>query len=166
SENPAPAVPGTTQQAELKILHRTIKKVTADIEALKFHTAIAALMIFVNDITKLEMRSQKTVETFLLLLAPFAPHVAEELWQRLGHKKTLAYEPWPSTDERYLIESNVEIVVQISGKIRSRLILPIGLDDNQLKEVVLSDENVKKWINGKPILKFIVVPNRLVNIII
>jgi leucyl-tRNA synthetase len=151
---------------ELKILHRAIKKVTEDSELLKFHTAISALMVFVNDVTKLKTRSKASIETFLLLLAPFAPHLAEELWQRLGHKETLAYETWPSFDEKYLTETEVEIVVQVVGKIRARLTIPKDLPETELKEKVLLDENVKKWLNGKPIRKVIVVANRLVNIIL
>ena len=151
---------------ELRILHRAIRKVTEDFEALKFHTAISALMIFVNYIMKLETRSRKTMDTFILLLSPLAPHIAEELWQKLGHKNSLAYESWPNYDERYLIEDEVEIAIQITGKIRSRIIVPKGLEEATLKEKVLADETVKKWIDGKQIRKFIVVPDRLVNIII
>ena len=153
-------------EEELKILHRAIKKVSEDIEALKFHTAISALMIFVNEIVKLEKRSQKTLETFILLLSPLAPHIAEELWQKLGHSESLAYEPWPSYNETYLVEHEVEIAVQVLGKIRARLMVPKGLGEDKLKEKALADDTIRKWINGKPILKFIVVPDRLVNIIV
>ncbi len=153
-------------EEELKILHRAIKKVTEDLESLKFHTGISALMIFVNDVMKLETRSRKTMETFILLLAPFAPHIAEELWQRLGHKKSLVYESWPAYDEQYLKESEVEIVIQVVDKIRSRMTVPKGLEEGKLKEKVLADENVRKWLDGKQVRKFIVVPDRLVNIIV
>ncbi len=163
-ENKLKEVPPTEE--ETRILHQAIKKVTVDLEGLKFHTAISALMIFVNDVMKLGERSRKTIETFVLLLAPFAPHIAEELWERLGHKKSLAYEPWPSYDERYLIENEVEIAVQVLGKIRSRITVLKGTKEGELKEKVLQDETVKKWINGKQIRKFIVVPDRLVNIIV
>ncbi len=153
-------------EEELKILHRAIKKATEDLESLKFHTAISALMIFVNDIMKLETRSRKTMETFILLLAPFAPHITEELWQRLGHKQSLAYENWPGYDEEYLRESEVEIVIQILGKIRSHMTVPKGLEEGKLKEKVLADENIRKWLDGRQVRKFIVVPDRLVNIIL
>ncbi|OGW87700.1 MAG: leucine--tRNA ligase [Omnitrophica bacterium RIFCSPHIGHO2_02_FULL_46_11] len=157
-------VPPTEE--ELKILHRAIQKVSEDIEALKFHTAIAALMIFINEMMKLEKNSRKSLEAFVLLLAPFAPHIAEELWQKLGHSESLAYEPWPSYNEQYLVELEVEIVIQVAGKIRARLTIPKSLQEEKLKEMVLADETVKKWIGGKPIQKFIVVPDRLVNIIV
>ncbi|OGW79458.1 MAG: leucine--tRNA ligase [Omnitrophica bacterium RIFCSPLOWO2_12_FULL_44_17] len=151
---------------ELRILHAAIKKVTEDIEQLKFHTAISAMMIFSNEIAKLEKITKLVMEQFVLLLSPFAPHFAEELWQKLGHKETLAYEKWPVYDEKYVIETEVEIVVQVNGKIRARLVVPKGLSENVLKEKALSDENIKKWFDGKTPKKIVVVPDRLVNIII
>ena len=151
---------------ERKILHQTVKKVTDDLEQMKFHTAISALMIFTNEMTKRKTRAKQSMETFVLLLSPFAPHLAEELWARMGHENTLAYEPWPTYDERYLVETDVEIVVQVLGKIRSRMIVPKDIAESQLKERVLRDENVMKWMNGKSIRKLIIVPGRLVNIIV
>ncbi|MBI1977196.1 MAG: leucine--tRNA ligase [Candidatus Omnitrophica bacterium] len=153
-------------EREFRALHQVVKKVTADLEELKFHTAIAALMIFVNEMTKLEKRSRKVLETFVLLLSPFAPHMAEELWSKLGHQKSLVYEKWPSYDERYLVESEVEIVVQVLGKVRARLKVPKGMSETKLREQAAADENVRKWIAGKEIKKFIIVPDRLINIIL
>jgi len=154
------------REEELKRLHRVIKKVTDDLESLKFNTAISALMIFLNEESNQENHSREALEKFILLLAPFAPHMAEELWERLGHKKTLAYEPWPVYEARFLVETEVEIVIQIAGKIRSRMTIPKGLSESELKERVFSDETIKKWIDGKTVQKFIVVPNRLVNLIV
>lgn len=151
---------------ETRLRHHTIKKVTEDMEQLKFHTAISALMIFVNELMKLDSYSRKSLEVLILLLSPFAPHLAEELWERLGHKKTLAYEPWPPYEERYTQTSEVEIVIQVQGKVRSRMTVPKGLEEAQLKEMVLADENVRKWSDGKSVSKLIVVPDRLVNIIV
>jgi leucyl-tRNA synthetase len=156
-------VPATDE--ENRILHRTIKKVTEDIEQLKFHTAISSLMVFINEMMKLPARSLSTIKTFVLLVSPFAPHLAEELWEKLGNQKTLVYEAWPVYDETYLVEDQVEVVVQVSGKVRSRLVVPKGLNENQLKEKVLSDDNTKRWLEGKEIKKVIVVPDRLVNIV-
>jgi len=151
---------------ESKVMHGTIKKVTDDVEGLKFHTAISAMMVFVNEFTKFNKCSKQALENFVLLLAPFAPHIAEELWQRLGHKNTLAYETWPSYDEKYLVESEVEIAIQVTGKIRTRMTIAKGISESEVKEKVLLDETVRKWTEGKTIRKFIVVPDRLVNIIV
>ncbi|OGX05155.1 MAG: leucine--tRNA ligase [Omnitrophica bacterium RIFCSPLOWO2_12_FULL_50_11] len=153
-------------EEEARILHRTIKKVTEDIEHLRFHTAISALMIFVNEVMKFQTRSKQTLETFILLLSPFAPHLAEELWERFGHRESLAYEPWPVHDEKYLAEPEAEIAIQVLGKIRSRLTVPKEISEAALKEKVLADEHVRKWVEGKPIRKWIIVPGRLVNIIV
>ena len=151
---------------ELKLLHKTIKKVTEDLEGLRFNTAISALMIFVNEEMSREIHARDGLSKFILLLAPFAPHIAEELWEYLGAQKTLAYELWPDYDEAFLVEDEVEIGIQILGKLRSRVKVPKGTPENELKERVLSDEIVKKWIDGKPVQKIIVVPDRLINIIL
>jgi leucyl-tRNA synthetase len=154
------------REEELKRLHRVIKKVTDDLENLKFNTGVSALMIFLNEELLQTDHSREALEKFILILAPFAPHMAEELWEKMKHKKTLAYESWPVYDERYLVETEVEIAIQITGKIRSRMIIPKGLSEGELKERVFSDEIIKKWIDGKKVQKFIVVPDRLVNLII
>jgi len=155
-----------TSKEELKSLHKTIKKVTEDLEGLRFNTAISALMIFVNEETARTTHSREVLKSFILLLAPFAPHLAEELWQFLGAKQTLAYEAWPVYDEQFLAEDEVEIGIQILGKLRARMVVPKGTSENNLKERVLADETVKKWMDGKPIKKIIIVPDRLVNIIL
>ena len=153
-------------EEELKRLHKAIKKVTEDLEGLRFNTAISALMIFTNDETAAASHSFEIMEQFILLLAPFAPHLAEELWQLAGHQKTLAYESWPVYNESYLIEDQVEIGIQIAGKLRSRIFVQKGMAEAELKKLVLSDEIVKKWVTDKSVKKFIVVPDRLVNIIL
>ena len=151
--------------AELKILHQTIQKVTEDLEGMRFNTAISALMVFVNEMTKAESQARPVLETFLLLLGPFAPHLAEELWQKLGHQKTLAYEPWPSYDKKCLVEENVEIAVQVLGKVRVRITVPKDIPEETLKERAIQNETVKPFVDGKEIAKVIVVPGRLVNIV-
>ncbi|MCD6377056.1 MAG: leucine--tRNA ligase [Caldisericaceae bacterium] len=154
-------------EEQLRALHETIKKVTDDIEEMAFNTAIAQMMTFVNAAYKWENRPKKVLETFLLLLSPFAPHIAEELWQRLGHDKTLAYEPWPEYDEKYLVQDRVEVVIQINGKVRSKMVLPANeaADRNVLQEKALQLEDVQKRIEGKTIRKVICVPGKLVNIV-
>ncbi len=152
---------------QLRILHETIKKVTDDIEEMAFNTAIAQMMIFVNEAYKWDVRPKSILETFVLLLSPFAPHIAEELWERLGHEQTLAYEPWPQYNEAYLIKEEVEIVVQINGKVRGKIVLPAkeAKDKAQMENKALQAEDIKKRLEGKTVRKVITVPGKLVNIV-
>ena len=162
-------VPGITERAanpqELKRLHHVIKKVTDDLENIRLNTAISALMIFVNETTKDENRSKEMLEKFLLILAPFAPHMAEELWEKLGHKTTLAYELWPTYEAKYLEEDEFEMAVLIGGKVRTKLMISKGLSDDQVRSLALADEKVKPWVEGREIVKVIVVPGRTINIV-
>lgn len=155
----------TTKDQE-RLLHQTIKKVTEDIDALDFNTAISQLMIFVNEFSKFQKRNRQAIETFVLLLSPIAPHIAEELWQRLGHENTLAYEPWPKFDEEKLKLDQVEILVQINGKPKARIQAPAEADKDQLVELAKQNPNIKSQIDGKTIVKEIAVPGRLVNIVV
>jgi leucyl-tRNA synthetase len=150
----------------LRKLHQTIKKVTDDLDGMRFNTAIAAMMEFVNHLTKLEARPRAPLETLVLLLAPFAPHLAEELWSTLGHPRTLAYEPWPAYDETLIKEEEVEIPVQINGKLRGKVTVPAGTDEETLRKIALADERISALTAGKQIRKVIVVPGKLVNIVI
>ncbi len=165
--NLSPAIKDVEVDPEfLKLLHQTIKKVTTDIEGMRFNTTISQLMIFVNEMYKRECYPKSGMETFLLLLAPLAPHLAEELWNRLGHASALAYEPWPSYDEKIAAEDQVEIVLQVNGKIRDRVTLPRGLTKEKLEEAARSNQRVKQFTDGKRIVKSIVVPDRLVNFVV
>lgn len=157
-------IPLTSEQE--RILHQTIKKVTLDIETLNFNTAISQLMVFVNAFLNLEQKPRKAMETFVLLLSPFAPHIAEELWERLGHTNTLAYEPWPNYDEMKTKEESIELVVQINGKVRARLPVKENLDDDVVKEIVLQHEQVKRYLDGKQVVKMIIVKNKLVSLVV
>ncbi len=149
-----------------RLYHQTVKKIGEDIEGLRFNTAISQMMIFLNDAMKLEVRPRKEMEGFVQLLAPFAPHVAEELWEKLGHKTSLAYESWPVYDEAKCAEAAIEIVFQVNGKIRSKVSVAPSTPKEKLEELALADANVQKYLNGKKIVKKIVVPNKLVNIVI
>lgn len=150
----------------LRLLHQTIQKVTEDLDGLRFNTAIAAMMEFTNHLTKLPARPRSVLETFVLLLSPFAPHLGEELWQALGHGDTLAYEKWPTFDPSLTRQDTIEIPVQVNGKLRQRLTVPAGCDEGRTKEIALADEKVKGLLEGKQIKKVIVVPGKLVNIVV
>ena len=159
-------ITGTEEDTEvLKTLHRTIKKVTEDIEGLRFNTAISAMMIFLNIAMKKEKITLDTASTFVRLLSPFAPHLGEELWQMTGHTGTLAYEPWPIADEIYLKEDTFECPVSVNGKMRFKIELPVDLSREEVTRIILADERAQKWI-GKDKTKIIVVPNRIVNIVL
>jgi len=148
-----------------RILHQTIKKVGDDLETMDFNTAISQMMIFVNEFSKAKVRNRTAMETYVKLLAPFAPHIAEELWQRLGHEQTLAYEPWPEYNENYLKEDEVEIVIQILGKVKSKMTVSADTDKQQLEKLALEDSKIQELLVDKKVIKVIVVPKRLVNIV-
>jgi len=133
---------------------------------MRFNTAIAAMMEFTNHLTKLDVRPRPVLEPFVLLLSAFAPHLAEELWQALGHPETLAYEPWPKLDPDLIKADEIEIPVQVNGKLRARLTVPADIDEATLREKALADERISVLIAGKQVRKVIVVPGKLVNIVV
>ncbi len=149
-----------------RILHKTIGAVTDDIDKLKFNTAIARMIEFTNFFTKETERPRKVLEKFVLLLAPFAPHIAEELWQALGHNESLAYEPWPKFEAELAKEDTIEIPVQINGKVRSKLTVASGTSASDQDAAAKADSRVAELIDGKQIMKVIVVPGRLVNFVV
>ena len=152
-------------EATLRLLHQTIKKVGDDIETFGFNTAISAMMIFINHLSKQEIRPKSVVEKFILILAPFAPHIAEELWERLGHNVTLAYEPWPGYDEELVKEKEVELPVQVNGKIRDRIIVPADSSCEYVQTQALLSASVRAALDGKEPKNVIYVENRIVSII-
>ncbi len=156
--------PPTDEQ--LRLLHKTIKAVTNDIQTLSFNTAIARLMEFVNFFTKATQRPRSVMEPFLLLLSPYAPHLAEELWRLLGHEKTLAYEPWPVYDEELTIDQMVEVPVQFNGKVKARIKVQRGLEKSALEQAARNDAKVSALLDGKQVNNVIVVPDRLVNFVV
>ena len=148
-----------------KVLHKTIKAVTKDLEELSFNTAIARMMEFVNFFTKQSQRPKSVMSQFILVLAPLAPHIAEELWQLLGHEDTLAYESWPAYDDAFAEDSTIEIPIQILGKVRSKIHVPRGTAKDELEKAALADAKIAELISGKQVRKVIVVPDRMVNIV-
>jgi leucyl-tRNA synthetase len=157
-------------KSQLKLVHATIKKVTEDIESLSFNTAIAQMMVFVNAFTNLEKIPATAMRTLLVLLNPFAPHLTSELWDTLGAKfphdaSDIAQQTWPDYDEAVLVEDEVEIVVQINGKMRARLNVATNADEETLKKAALTLPKIAESIAGKEIRKVVIVPNKLVNIV-
>lgn len=151
---------------ELEVSYNfTVKKVSEDIEILGFNTAISQLMVFVNDCYKAEYIPRKYVLGFIQLLAPFAPHLAEEMWEIYGNTESISYVPWPTFDESKLVSDTVEIVVQLMGKVKAKLDVKKDLTPAELEQIVLANEEVKELIEGKQVMKVIVVPGRLVNIV-
>jgi leucyl-tRNA synthetase len=150
----------------LRKLHQTIKKVTEDLDGMRFNTAIAAMMELSNHLTRLDARPREVLATFLLLLAPFAPHLAEELWQALGQKETLAYEPWPRFDELLTKADEIEVPVQVNGKLRSKVTVAVDIDAKALEQLALADARIQELLAGKPPKKVIVVPKKLVNVVV
>ncbi len=147
-------------------LHKTIKKVTTDIDALAFNTAIARMMEFTNYFTKQSQRPREILEPFVLLLAPFAPHIAEELWQALGHEESLADQPWPAFDEALTRDLTVEIPVQINGKVRGKIQVAADADREVMETTAREEQKIARDLAGKEIRKVVVVPGRLVNFVV
>ncbi|OLP65874.1 Leucine--tRNA ligase [Bacillus pumilus] len=145
--------------------HETVMKVTDHYEGLRFNTAISQLMVFINDAYKADTMPKEYVEGFVKLLSPIAPHIAEELWSKLGHEGTISYEAWPQYDESKLVDDEVEIVVQLNGKVKAKLTVPADATKEQLEELAKNDARVKEQLEGKTIRKVIAVPGKLVNIV-
>ena len=161
------AVRGVEPDADQsRMLHKTIKAVTDDLDQMAFNTAIARMMEFVNYFLKQDVRPKSAMETFVLLLSPFAPHVAEELWQALGHAATLAYEAWPAYDESLIKEDTIEIPVQVNGKLRARVRIAAEADRQAQEAAARSDAKIANLLEGKTVAKAIVVPGRLVNFVV
>lgn len=150
----------------LRLFHKTIKKVSEDTDNLDFNTAISQMMIFINEIAKLDTLPRTMWLTFVKLLSPYAPHLAEELWQKLGGVNTIAFEPWPKYDEKYCKDSENTIVVMVNGKLRDKFTASVNTSREELQEIALSTQGAKKFLEGKTIAKVIIVPGKLVNIVI
>jgi len=158
------------EKSQRKILHATIKKVTEDIESFSFNTAISQMMVFVNAFINAPSVPVSAIRTFLVLLSPFAPHIASELWEKMREKFAvtpvdLTDQSWPEHDERLLVEDEVEIIVQVNGKVRDRFRAPLGASEEELKATALGLPKMRELLAGKQIAKVVVVPNKLVNLV-
>ncbi len=152
-------------QEQLRVLHRTIQAVTEDMENLRFNTAISRMMEFVNYFTAHEVRPRAFMDDFVRMLSPMAPHIAEELWEVLGHKDSLAYASWPTFDAEYLQEEIIEIPIQVNGKLRGKIRVAVDAKNDELKQAALSDPKVRKYIDGKAVKNVIIVTKKLINIV-
>ena len=157
---------GEPTPAELKAIHKLIKKVTYDIEHFSYNTSISAFMICVNELTSLKCSKKAVLESLVVLLAPFAPHIAEELWHQLGHETTVCDAEWPAYNEEYLVEQSVSYVISFNGKARYNLQLPVGISKEEAEKAALENELSQKWMEGKTVRKVIVVPGKIVNIVL
>jgi leucyl-tRNA synthetase len=157
-------VPTTPEQD--RVVHATIAAVTQDIENLSFNTAIARMMEFVNYFTKESVRPKSSMECLALLLSPFAPHVAEELWRVLGHQESIAYVTWPKSDPEKMKIESVEIPVQVNGKVRAKVHMPMGIDNEQAQRLAMSNQRVIEMLEGKQVLKVVIVPGKMINLVV
>ena len=148
-----------------KSYHQTVKKVSEDFDSLNFNTAISQLMVFINDCYKADTLYRSYIEGFVTMLAPIAPHISEELWNILGHEGTITYQPWPTYDETLLVDNEVEIVVQVNGKVRAKLNIAKDTSKEDMEAIALDNDSIKSEIEGKDIKKVIAVPQKLVNIV-
>ncbi|MGR3765426.1 leucine--tRNA ligase [Rossellomorea sp. NS-SX7] len=148
-----------------KIYNQTVKKVTEDYEGLRFNTGISQLMVFINEAYKADTLPKAYVEGFVKLLAPIAPHMTEELWEKLGHEDSITYVEWPSFDESKLVDNEVEIVLQVNGKVKAKVMIPRDMNKDDLEKTAMENEDIKSQIEGKTVRKVIAVPGKLVNIV-
>ena len=151
---------------ELKSLHKLIKKITADIEQFSFNTSVAAFMICINELQGFKTSSREVLQPLLILLAPFAPHMSEELWHTLGEESSVVMATWPECNEAYLVEDSVKYPVSFNGKTRFTLEFPTTATPAEIQEAVLKAEEAQKWLEGKTPKKVIVVPGRIINIVL
>ena len=151
--------------AELKSLHKLIKKVEDDIENFSFNTSISAFMIALNELSELSCNKREILEPMLILLSPFAPHIAEELWNRLGNKESISSAKFPEYNAAYTVEDSFEYPVSFNGKLRFKLTLSRGLTVKEIEEAVMADENTSKYLAGGSVKKVIIVPNKIINIV-
>lgn len=153
-------------EAELRILHKAIKKVTEDIERLSFNTAVSAFMIATNELQSLKCNKRSVLEQFVKLLAPFAPHITEQLWHDLGNQDSVHLQPFPDYDEQYVVEDTYEYPISVNGKVRTKINLSLSLSNEEVEQAVLENDVIDQWLNGGQPKKVIVVPGRIVNVVV
>ena len=152
-------------EASLKSAHKLIKKVGEDIEKFSYNTAISAFMIAVNELSQQKCHNHDILKELVVLIAPFCPHIAEELWHELGEKGSVCDAQWPTYDEKYLVENEIQMTISFNGKARYQKVFSADADVESIKKAVISDEKSQKYIAGKNIIKIIVVPKKIVNVV-
>ena len=153
-------------EAELKVLHKTIKKIESDTHNFSFNTAVSAFMVCVNELADLKCNKKEVLEKVLILLTPYAPHIAEELWNQLGNNTTILDAEYPVFEEKYLVETSKEYPVSINGKMRTTIAISLDVDQSEVEKIVLSNEVVQKWLEGKAPKKIIFVKGKMVNVVV
>jgi leucyl-tRNA synthetase len=148
------------------LLHQTLKKVGADIEAFKFNTAIAQMMVFLNHLEARKSVTPEVLEAFVKMLSPFAPHMCDELWEKMGKKTLVIEEQWPLYDAALAAEDEITLVIQVNGKVRDKITVLAGLGDADLEARALASEKLQEWVKGKKVVKIIVARGKLVNIVV
>ncbi|HEX5172308.1 MAG TPA: class I tRNA ligase family protein, partial [Cyclobacteriaceae bacterium] len=151
---------------EMKVLHKTIKKIEEDIERFSFNTSVSEFMICANELTSLKCNKRSVLEPLVISLAPYAPHVTEELWQMLGHKDSILNASFPKYDEQYLVENSFEYPISINGKVRAKMNFALDMPKEDIEKVVLASETIQKWTDGKPPKKIIIVQGKIVNVVV
>jgi leucyl-tRNA synthetase len=152
--------------AELKTLHKTIKKIEEDTDRFSFNTAVSAFMVCVNELTDLKCHKKEILEPMLVLLTPYAPHIAEELYHALGNVESILNATYPKLENKYLEESEKEYPISINGKMRTTMVISLDATQQEVEKMVLENETVQKWIDSKPIKKIIFVPKKMVNVVV
>ena len=147
------------------LLHKTIKKITEDIESMSFNTAISSMMVLINEMEKNEV-SKNDFKMFLQILAPFAPHITEEIWKNLGERKSIHISSWPKWDKKKIIDETIKIAVQVNGKVRTEIVISKDMSEESIKDMALKDTNIKVWIENKEVKKVIYVAGRIINIVV
>jgi leucyl-tRNA synthetase len=153
-------------EAELKVLHRTIKKIEEDTGRFSFNTGVSAFMIAVNDLTDLKCHKKEILEKLLVLLAPYAPHISEELWHHLGHTLSIVDARYPLLEQKYLVESSKEYPISVNGKLRTTINIALGAPESEVEQIVLSNDVIKKWLEGKAPKKIIYKEGKMVNVVV
>jgi leucyl-tRNA synthetase len=151
---------------ELKVLHKTLKKVEEDIDNLSFNTSVSEFMICVNALSAMKCNKRGILEPLVIALSPYAPHIAEELWSKLGHQESITNAEFPQWEEKYLVEASHEYPIMVNGKLRTKIKFALDMPQPKIQEETLNNPVVQKWLEGKPPKKVIIVPKKIVNIVV